>query len=91
MAKSKEYVQHKISAAKPETVTITDGKFQPGDRVQLNRSFTVWGGKPSNTGTVRSVKREGDYEYAVVAMDPYGSIAMPPTDSLVKLEKEGLQ
>lgn len=88
MPKSKEYTQHKVTAAKPATVTITDGKFQPGDRVRLNRFITVWGGKPTDTGTVRSVRREGDYEYAVVAMDPYGSLAMPPTDSLTKLEKE---
>ena len=83
--KSTAYKPGKVTSAVPVTETITDAKFQAGDRVIMKRVVSIWGGGESNTGIVRSVKRQGTYEYAVMAADPYGSLVMPDVSELTKL------
>lgn len=88
MAKEKVYKPGKVGEPVPVTVTVTDGKVKAGDHVKLKQGVGAWGGVKVVDARVRSVKRQGTYEYAVVATIPYGNLLMLPLDQLTKVEAD---
>jgi hypothetical protein len=62
--------------------------IQPGDRVKWMRPRFDGAIGRHLTGTVREVKRDADYEYAIVATDPDGRLTMPALSMLQVVVEE---